>query len=150
MPAEKPRRATKANNYGLSGHGTLQQMWERACPAKRRAGGARFAHHRTTQTMHPQKTKNQKPKKPQSAAFSHKLKTNSQQTQKKQRRPILQSRRLQKYGVDDGNRTHDNRNHNPALYQLSYAHHSAVLRYSLQKHGADEETRTLTACAAGT
>ncbi|CAI8827121.1 hypothetical protein EMIT047CA2_240041 [Pseudomonas soli] len=33
--------------------------------------------------------------------------------------------------MDDGNRTHDNRNHNPALYQLSYAHHNAVLRYSL-------------------
>ena len=26
-------------------------------------------------------------------------------------------------GVDDGARTHDNRNHNPGLYQLSYAHH---------------------------
>jgi hypothetical protein len=29
------------------------------------------------------------------------------------------------YGVDDGDRTHDNRSHNPALYQLSYAHHNA-------------------------
>ncbi|CAN0432953.1 unnamed protein product, partial [Ectocarpus sp. 13 AM-2016] len=28
-----------------------------------------------------------------------------------------------KSGVDDGARTHDNRNHNPGLYQLSYAHH---------------------------
>ncbi len=27
------------------------------------------------------------------------------------------------YGVDDGDRTHDNKNHNLALYQLSYAHH---------------------------
>lgn len=27
-------------------------------------------------------------------------------------------------GVDDGARTHDRRNHNPELYQLSYAHHS--------------------------
>ena len=26
-------------------------------------------------------------------------------------------------GVDDGDRTHDNGNHNPGLYQLSYAHH---------------------------
>ncbi len=26
-------------------------------------------------------------------------------------------------GVDDGTRTHDNRNHNPGLYQLSYVHH---------------------------
>ncbi len=28
-----------------------------------------------------------------------------------------------KDGVDDGTRTHDNRDHNPGLYQLSYAHH---------------------------
>ena len=28
------------------------------------------------------------------------------------------------YGVDDGARTHDDRNHNPGLYQLSYAHHN--------------------------
>ena len=28
------------------------------------------------------------------------------------------------YGVDDGDRTHDNKNHNLALYQLSYAHHN--------------------------
>lgn len=27
-------------------------------------------------------------------------------------------------GVDDGTRTHDSRNHNPGLYQLSYSHHS--------------------------
>ena len=26
------------------------------------------------------------------------------------------------YGVDDGTRTHDDRNHNPGLYQLSYTH----------------------------
>jgi hypothetical protein len=26
-------------------------------------------------------------------------------------------------GVDDGTRTHDDRNHNPGLYQLSYVHH---------------------------
>jgi hypothetical protein len=26
-------------------------------------------------------------------------------------------------GVNDGTRTHDNRDHNPGLYQLSYAHH---------------------------
>jgi hypothetical protein len=25
--------------------------------------------------------------------------------------------------VDDGTRTHDDRDHNPGLYQLSYAHH---------------------------
>src|SRR5579864_5546299 len=28
------------------------------------------------------------------------------------------------YGVDDGTRTHDGRDHNPGLYQLSYVHHS--------------------------
>lgn len=26
-------------------------------------------------------------------------------------------------GVTDGDRTRDNRNHNPGLYQLSYSHH---------------------------
>ncbi len=30
-------------------------------------------------------------------------------------------------GVDDGIRTHDHRNHNPALYLLSYAHHRVRL-----------------------
>ena len=30
---------------------------------------------------------------------------------------------LQMNGVADGARTHDNRNHNPGLYQLSYSHH---------------------------
>jgi len=30
---------------------------------------------------------------------------------------------LQMNGVADGTRTHDNRNHNPGLYQLSYSHH---------------------------
>jgi hypothetical protein len=30
--------------------------------------------------------------------------------------------------VDDGIRTHDGRNHNPGLYQLSYVHHAAKLR----------------------
>ena len=29
-------------------------------------------------------------------------------------------------GVTDGARTHDNRNHNPGLYQLSYGHHSCL------------------------
>src|ERR1700712_6146683 len=28
-----------------------------------------------------------------------------------------------KTGVADGTRTHDNRDHNPGLYQLSYSHH---------------------------
>ena len=31
------------------------------------------------------------------------------------------------YGVADGARTHDNRNHNPGLYQLSYSHRSLGL-----------------------
>ena len=34
--------------------------------------------------------------------------------------------RFLEYGVDDGNRTHDTRSHNPVLYQLSYAHHIAL------------------------
>src|SRR5262245_27898567 len=38
-----------------------------------------------------------------------------------------------KVGVDDGTRTHDGRNHNPGLYQLSYVHHCA---------GAPGRTRT--------
>ena len=29
-------------------------------------------------------------------------------------------------GVADGARTHDNRNHNPGLYLLSYSHHRCV------------------------
>ena len=31
------------------------------------------------------------------------------------------------YGVDEGDRTLDTRSHNPVLYQLSYAHHIALL-----------------------
>ena len=30
-------------------------------------------------------------------------------------------------GVTDGARTHDNRNHNPGLYQLSYNHHGITV-----------------------
>jgi hypothetical protein len=29
---------------------------------------------------------------------------------------------LRQFGVDDGTRTHDGRDHNPGLYQLSYVH----------------------------
>ena len=29
-------------------------------------------------------------------------------------------------GVDDGTRTHDDRDHNPGLYQLSYVHHGGA------------------------
>ena len=31
-------------------------------------------------------------------------------------------------GVTDGDRTRDNRNHNPGLYQLSYGHHNVKRR----------------------
>ena len=31
-------------------------------------------------------------------------------------------------GVTDGARTHDHRNHNPALYQLSYSHHIMIMK----------------------
>ena len=42
----------------------------------------------------------------------------------KQRRQIMNLAPLYfEYGVDDGDRTHDTRSHNPVLYQLSYAHH---------------------------
>ena len=34
-------------------------------------------------------------------------------------------------GVGDGTRTHDNRNHNPGLYQLSYTHHQIFVPVSL-------------------
>ncbi len=36
-------------------------------------------------------------------------------------------RRFSFFGVADGARTHDNRNHNPGLYQLSYSHRSHAL-----------------------
>lgn len=38
------------------------------------------------------------------------------------------------FGVADGARTHDNRNHNPGLYQLSYSHHKTF--------GAPDRNRT--------
>ena len=34
---------------------------------------------------------------------------------------------LHDFGVADGARTHDNRNHNPGLYQLSYSHREAKI-----------------------
>ena len=45
-----------------------------------------------------------------------------------------------KNGVSDGDRTHDHRNHNPELYQLSYAHHSLIS--VRQWFGAPCRTRT--------
>ena len=54
-----------------------------------------------------------------------------------------------KYGVDDGFRTHDTGNHNPVLYQLSYAHHIALCilhvtssTYQLRLNGAPGRIRT--------
>ncbi len=41
-------------------------------------------------------------------------------------------------GVNDGARTHDNRNHNPGLYQLSYAHHNG----DTLENGALDRSRT--------
>jgi hypothetical protein len=35
---------------------------------------------------------------------------------------------FEEVGVADGIRTHDNRNHNPGLYQLSYSHRCLVPR----------------------
>ena len=39
-------------------------------------------------------------------------------------------------GVADGARTHDNRNHNPGLYQLSYSHRISVIIASIQTASA--------------
>ncbi len=41
-------------------------------------------------------------------------------------------------GVNDGVRTRDNRNHNPGLYQLSYAHHNDICN----KNGTLGRSRT--------
>ena len=37
--------------------------------------------------------------------------------------PILIKMEVFEYGAIDGARTHDNRDHNPGLYQLSYNRH---------------------------
>jgi hypothetical protein len=50
---------------------------------------------------------------------------------------------INKDGVNDGTRTHDDWNHNPGLYQLSYTHHKAIIQTSpLGKTGAPGRTRT--------
>ena len=62
-----------------------------------------------------------------------------------------------RFGVDDGNRTHDTRSHNPVLYQLSYAHH-IVNRAGRSGQRPDKpslkvvrtERLELTPCGAGT
>lgn len=38
------------------------------------------------------------------------------------RHRVMVAQVIDLYGVTDGARTHDNRNHNPGLYQLSYSH----------------------------
>ena len=44
--------------------------------------------------------------------------------------------------MDDGDRTHDNRSHNPVLYQLSYAHHYMLLDHTALPNGTPGRTRT--------
>ena len=46
--------------------------------------------------------------------------------------------------MNDGTRTHDDRNHNPGLYQLSYAHHNLPELTNLygQLYGTPDRTRT--------
>ena len=39
---------------------------------------------------------------------------------------VFKLKTILKTGVTDGARTHDHRNHNPGLYQLSYNHHIVV------------------------
>ena len=51
--------------------------------------------------------------------------TNSTTSASCSRITLINSIIFSKYGVDDGSRTHDTGNHNPVLYQLSYAHHIA-------------------------
>ena len=45
-------------------------------------------------------------------------------------------------GVNDGTRTRDGRNHNPGLYQLSYAHHKTDVSFVLKQffHFAAKKT----------
>lgn len=54
-----------------------------------------------------------------------------------------QPKDIWKVGVDDRDRTCDNRNHNPGLYQLSYIHHRAIeSSISTIKTGTPDRTRT--------
>jgi hypothetical protein len=47
--------------------------------------------------------------------------------------------------VSDGTRTHDNRDHNPGLYQLSYAHHCRVfyIRFGVQITYQQSQTHSI-------
>ena len=56
-------------------------------------------------------------------------------------RPQVTQENFSELGVDDGTRTHDNRNHNPGLYQLSYAHHRHKLK-TLKASGPPDRNRT--------
>lgn len=58
-------------------------------------------------------------------------------------RPQYRFRDHKKNGVSDGTRTHDGRDHNPGLYQLSYAHHS--LKSYLASMLRNQLDRTVTA-----
>ncbi len=55
-------------------------------------------------------------------------------------------------GVADGARTHDNRNHNPGLYQLSYSHHNCFFSFhntpAIRRtfDGAPDRIRTCDLC----
>ena len=54
-----------------------------------------------------------------------------------------------KSGVADGARTHDNRNHNPGLYQLSYSHHRTVDQINLAcPTGIEPVTHSLEGCCS--
>ena len=53
------------------------------------------------------------------------------------------------FGVADGARTHDNRNHNPGLYQLSYSHHRTVDQINLAcPTGIEPVTHSLEGCCS--
>lgn len=53
--------------------------------------------------------------------------------------------------VSDGDRTRDNRDHNPVLYQLSYTHHGAVGEHTgpapLPAYGWVSEVEMAIACS---
>ena len=49
-------------------------------------------------------------------------------------------------GVADGTRTHDNRNHNPGLYQLSYSHHRKTF---IDPSRINKHQKTKLACPTG-
>ena len=45
-----------------------------------------------------------------------------------------------RFGVDDGTRTHDNRDHNPGLYQLSYVHRPSLIAWLACPAGLEPAT----------